>query len=112
MYYVLPTAAPLTAQCLQVSVTRYLLLVTRESHSSLLTAYSSLLTNMFRTLPPTAAPITFRDLFQAMVSTVSKNGAEGRFEDQIRKYFNVMYVFLFHLEKRLFLISVYFAAGL
>jgi dTDP-4-amino-4,6-dideoxygalactose transaminase len=49
---------------------------------------------MFRTLPPTAAPISLRDLFLGATSSFSNNGADSRFEDQIRKYFNVKHVFL------------------
>jgi perosamine synthetase len=49
---------------------------------------------MFRTLPPTAAPIRFRDLLHGMVSALSEDGTEFRFRDQIREYFNVKHVFL------------------
>jgi perosamine synthetase len=49
---------------------------------------------MFRTLPPTAAPIRFRDLLHGMVSALSEDGTEFRFRDQIREYFNVNHVFL------------------
>ena len=49
---------------------------------------------MLRTLPPTAAPIPFRALLFGVVSTVSKNGTGIKFEDQIREYFNVKYIFL------------------
>ena len=49
---------------------------------------------MFRTLPPTAAPVLFQDLLYGVFSAISKNGAEVKFEDQIREYFNVKYVFL------------------
>jgi len=49
---------------------------------------------MFRTLPPTAAPIALRDLFLGAISGFSNNGADFRFEDRIREYFNVKYVFL------------------
>ena len=49
---------------------------------------------MLRTLPPTAAPILFRNMFYAMVSALSEDEAESKFKDQIRKYFNVKHVFL------------------
>ena len=49
---------------------------------------------MFRTLPPTAAPLLFRNLFHATVSSLSEDGAEDKFKDQIRHYFNVKNVFL------------------
>ena len=49
---------------------------------------------MFRTLAPTAAAILFRNLLNALVSTLSRNGAENLFEDQIREYFKVKHVFV------------------
>jgi len=49
---------------------------------------------MFRTLPPTAAPIRFRDFISGIALTFSDHGAQSRFEDQIREYFNVKHVFL------------------
>jgi len=49
---------------------------------------------MFRTLPPTAAPIPFRDLLSGVFSALSNNGAGSKFEDQIQEYFKVKHVFL------------------
>ena len=50
--------------------------------------------NMFRTLPPTAAPIPFRDLLSGVFSALSNNGAGSKFKDQIQEYFKVKHVFL------------------
>jgi perosamine synthetase len=49
---------------------------------------------MFRTLPPTAAPVLFQDLLYGVFSAISKNGAEVKFKDQIQEYFKVKHVFL------------------
>lgn len=49
---------------------------------------------MFRTLPPTAAPIRFRDLFDAVFSTVVKHRAESELKKQIREYFNAKHAFV------------------
>jgi dTDP-4-amino-4,6-dideoxygalactose transaminase len=49
---------------------------------------------MFRTLPPTAAPIPFRDLLSGVFSALSNNGAGSKFKDQIQEYFKVKHVFL------------------
>jgi perosamine synthetase len=57
---------------------------------------------MFRSLPPTAAPIRFRDLISGMALAFSDNGAENRFEDQIKEYFNVKHVFLVSSGKAAF----------
>jgi dTDP-4-amino-4,6-dideoxygalactose transaminase len=50
--------------------------------------------NMFRTLPPTAAPIPFRDLISGVFSTLYNNGTEAKFKEQIQEYFKVKHVFL------------------
>jgi perosamine synthetase len=62
---------------------------------------------MFRTLPPTAAPIRFRDLISGMALAFSDNGAENRFEDQIKEYFNVKHVFLVSSGKAAIFLSLY-----
>jgi dTDP-4-amino-4,6-dideoxygalactose transaminase len=49
---------------------------------------------MFRTLPPTAAPIPFRDLLSGVFSALSNNGTGSKFKDQIQEYFKVKHVFL------------------
>jgi len=49
---------------------------------------------MFRTLPPTAAPIRFRDLLRAMGSALSDSESEEKFCNQIRDYFKVKHAFL------------------
>jgi perosamine synthetase len=49
---------------------------------------------MFRTLPPTAAPIQFRDLLSRMFWTFVHNGAASKFKGQIQEYFKVKDVFL------------------
>ena len=49
---------------------------------------------MYRTLPPTAAPILFRDLLYGVFSALSNNGAENKFKDQIQEYFKAKHVFL------------------
>jgi dTDP-4-amino-4,6-dideoxygalactose transaminase len=49
---------------------------------------------MFRTLPPTAAPIRFRDLLRAIGSSLNSSNREERFRDQIKEYFGVEHVFL------------------
>jgi len=49
---------------------------------------------MHRTLPPTAAPIEFRDLLSAVLSTLVDHGAESDLKSQIQEYFKVKHVFL------------------
>lgn len=49
---------------------------------------------MFRTLPPTAAPIPFRDLLSGVFSALSNNGTESNLKNQIQEYFKVKHVFL------------------
>jgi dTDP-4-amino-4,6-dideoxygalactose transaminase len=49
---------------------------------------------MFRTLPPTAAPIQFRDLLSGVFSTFVDRGAESELKGQIQEYFKVKHVFL------------------
>jgi len=49
---------------------------------------------MFRTLPPTAAPIKFRDLLSGVFSTFVDHGAESELKGQIQEYFKVKHVFL------------------
>ncbi len=49
---------------------------------------------MFRTLPPTAAPIQFRDLLYGMFSSVVDHGAESQLKGQIQEYFKAKHVFL------------------
>ena len=49
---------------------------------------------MFRTLPPTAAPIQFRDLLSGVSSTFVDHGAESELKGQIQEYFKVKHVFL------------------
>jgi dTDP-4-amino-4,6-dideoxygalactose transaminase len=49
---------------------------------------------MFRTLPPTAAPIPFWDLVSGVFSTFADQRAESRLKRQIQEYFNVKHVFL------------------
>lgn len=51
-------------------------------------------TQMFRTLPPTAAPIPFRDLLSGVFSALSNNGTEPKFKNQIQEYFKAKHVFL------------------
>jgi len=48
---------------------------------------------MFRTLPPTAAPIKFRDLLSGVLSSFVDHGAESELKGQIREYFKVKHVF-------------------
>jgi perosamine synthetase len=49
---------------------------------------------MFRTLPPTAAPIQFRDVLSGVFSSFVSDGAESKFKGQIQEYFRVKHVFL------------------
>jgi len=49
---------------------------------------------MYRTLPPTAAPIEFRDLLSAVFLTLVDHGAESELKRQIQEYFKVKHVFL------------------
>jgi perosamine synthetase len=49
---------------------------------------------MFRTLPPTAAPILFQDLLSGVFSTFVDHGAESELKGQIQEYFKVKHVFL------------------
>ncbi len=49
---------------------------------------------MFRTLPPTAAPIQFRDLLYGVFSTLVNRGAESELKSQIQEYFKAKHVFL------------------
>jgi len=49
---------------------------------------------MFRTLPPTAAPIQFRDLLSGVFSTFVDHGAESGLKGQIQEYFKAKHVFL------------------
>ncbi len=49
---------------------------------------------MFRTLPPTAAPIQFQDLLSGVFSTFVGHGAESELKGQIQEYFKVKHVFL------------------
>jgi perosamine synthetase len=49
---------------------------------------------MFRTLPPTAAPIQFQDLLSGVFSTFVDHGAASKFKGQIQEYFKVKHVFL------------------
>jgi dTDP-4-amino-4,6-dideoxygalactose transaminase len=49
---------------------------------------------MFRTLPPTAAPIPFQDLLSGVLSTFVDRGAESELKGQIQGYFKVKHVFL------------------
>ena len=49
---------------------------------------------MFRTLPPTAAPIQFHDLLSGVFSTLVDHGAESELKGQIQEYFKVKHVFL------------------
>lgn len=49
---------------------------------------------MFRTLPPTAAPLQFRDLLSPVFRTFPDNGVESKFRAQIQEYFKVEHVFL------------------
>jgi perosamine synthetase len=49
---------------------------------------------MFRTLPPTAAPIQFQDLLSGVFSTFVDHGAGSELKGQIQKYFKVKHVFL------------------
>jgi dTDP-4-amino-4,6-dideoxygalactose transaminase len=49
---------------------------------------------MFRTLPPTAAPIQFRDLLSGVFSTFVNHRAESELKGQIQEYFKVKHVFL------------------
>jgi dTDP-4-amino-4,6-dideoxygalactose transaminase len=49
---------------------------------------------MFRTLPPTAAPIQFRDLLSGVFSTVVDHGAESQLKGQIQEYFKAKHIFL------------------
>jgi perosamine synthetase len=49
---------------------------------------------MFRTLPPSAAPIQFRDLLSGVFSTFVNHGAESALKSQIQEYFKVKHVFL------------------
>lgn len=60
---------------------------------------------MFRTLPPTAAPILLRDLLRGMVSAFSGDGTELKFRDQIQEYFKVRQVLLVSSGKA----ALYFA---
>ncbi len=56
--------------------------------------FAFFLVSMFRTLPPTAAPVPFRDLLLGTLSLLQ--GAENRakFEDQISQYFSIKHVLL------------------
>jgi perosamine synthetase len=49
---------------------------------------------MFRTLPPTAAPIQFQDLLSGVFSTFADHGAGSKLKGQIQEFFKVKYVFL------------------
>ena len=49
---------------------------------------------MFRTLPPTAAPIQFQDLLSGVFSTFVDHGAGSELKGQIQEYFKVKHVFL------------------
>ena len=49
---------------------------------------------MFRTLPPTAAPIQFQDLLSGVFSTFVGHGAESELKGQIQDYFKAKHVFL------------------
>jgi len=49
---------------------------------------------MYRTLPPTAAPIEFRDLLSALFLTLVDHEAETKLKSQIQEYFKVKHVFL------------------
>lgn len=49
---------------------------------------------MFRTLPPTAAPIQFQDLLSGVFSTFVDHGAESELKSQIQEYFKAKHVFL------------------
>lgn len=49
---------------------------------------------MFRTLPPTAAPVPFRDLIDALVGSTERDRSEALFRDEIRDYFKAKHVFL------------------
>ncbi len=49
---------------------------------------------MYRTLPPTAAPIQFRDVLSGVFSTLVDRGAESKLRGQIQEYFKVKHVFL------------------
>jgi perosamine synthetase len=49
---------------------------------------------MFRTLPPTAAPIQFHDLLSGVFSTFVDRGAESELKGEIQEYFKVKHVFL------------------
>jgi len=56
---------------------------------------------MLRTLPPTAAPIPFRDLLSGVFSALSNNGTESNLKDQIQEYFKVKHVFQKLSQQRL-----------
>ncbi len=49
---------------------------------------------MYRTLPPTAAPIQIRDVLSGVFSTLVDHGAESELKRQIQEYFNMKHVFL------------------
>lgn len=49
---------------------------------------------MLRTLPPTGAPIQFRDLCHGLAAVISRVNNVAGFQEQIQKYFNVKHVFL------------------
>ena len=49
---------------------------------------------MYRTLPSTAAPIEFRDLLSAVLSTLVDHRAESDLKGQIQEYFGAKHVFL------------------
>jgi perosamine synthetase len=49
---------------------------------------------MFRTLPPTAAPIKLRVLLSSFSASLGREDAEKKFKDQIKNYFGSKHAFL------------------
>lgn len=49
---------------------------------------------MFRTLPPTAAPVPFRDLINALVESMGGDRSESLFRDDLKNYFKAKHAFL------------------
>ncbi len=61
---------------------------------------------MFRTLPPTAAPLQFQDLLSGVFSTLVDHGAESGLKGQIQEYFKVKHVFLISSGKAALYLSL------
>jgi dTDP-4-amino-4,6-dideoxygalactose transaminase len=61
---------------------------------------------MFRTLPPTAAPIQFQDLVSGVFSTLVNHEAGSELKGQIQKYFKVKHVFLISSGKAALYLSL------